>query len=100
MVNLASDVHVTLPKYTTRLLQAGDYLYIGSARGAGGIAARLSRHFKAEKKAHWHIDQLTLQAQQMAAYALVGVGECSLVRALNNSRLFHSALPGLAAVIV
>lgn len=36
----------------------GYYLYIGSAFGPGGVRARVSRHFRAEKSMHWHIDYL------------------------------------------
>ena len=38
---------------------AGWYLYVGSARGPGGLAARLARHRRREdKRFHWHIDYL------------------------------------------
>jgi Uri superfamily endonuclease len=38
----------------------GDYLYLGSARGPGGIAARIRRHLRddSETQRHWHIDWL------------------------------------------
>jgi Uri superfamily endonuclease len=37
----------------------GYYLYVGSAFGAGGLAARLAHHRQAHKQAmHWHIDYL------------------------------------------
>lgn len=36
----------------------GWYAYVGSAMGPGGVAARVNRHLKIEKKAHWHIDYL------------------------------------------
>lgn len=35
---------------------AGEYRYTGSAMG--GLRARLARHFRSEKKLHWHIDYL------------------------------------------
>lgn len=38
---------------------AGWYLYTGSARGAGGLRARLVRHQRRlgpDKRAHWHLD--------------------------------------------
>lgn len=35
---------------------AGDYLYLGSAHGPGGIRARLGRHLARCSKPHWHID--------------------------------------------
>ena len=38
---------------------AGWYLYLGSARGPGGLAARLARHRRqGNKRFHWHIDYL------------------------------------------
>jgi Uri superfamily endonuclease len=37
---------------------AGDYLYLGSAFGPGGLHARLERHLKPTKRLHWHIDYL------------------------------------------
>jgi Uri superfamily endonuclease len=36
---------------------SGWYLYLGSALGPGGLAARLARHKRhADKRLHWHID--------------------------------------------
>lgn len=40
------------------LVQAGYYLYVGSALGPGGLAARINRHLRQDKKPHWHIDYL------------------------------------------
>ena len=37
---------------------AGWYAYAGSARGPGGIQARLARHRRSSKRLHWHIDYL------------------------------------------
>ena len=37
---------------------AGDYIYLGSARGPGGLRARLGRHLRGNGKIHWHIDYL------------------------------------------
>ena len=38
---------------------AGEYFYVGSAFGQGGLRARLSRHFRLDaKRYHWHIDYL------------------------------------------
>lgn len=38
--------------------EAGYYLYVGSAFGPGGVRARVLRHFRTEKKKHWHVDYL------------------------------------------
>ena len=40
----------------------GWYAYVGSAFGPGGLAARLSRHLRQEKKYRWHIDYLRAAA--------------------------------------
>ncbi len=39
-------------------IDKGYYLYIGSARGRGGIRARVTRHLRKDKKLFWHIDYL------------------------------------------
>jgi Uri superfamily endonuclease len=36
----------------------GEYLYLGSAHGPGGLRARVGRHLRADKAHHWHIDHL------------------------------------------
>lgn len=36
----------------------GYYVCVGSARGAGGLRARVRRHCRATKKLQWHIDYL------------------------------------------
>ena len=36
----------------------GDYLYVGSARGSGGLRSRMGRHLEGSEKRHWHIDWL------------------------------------------
>ncbi len=46
---------------------AGDYAYIGSACGPGGLRARLGRHVRGSNHSHWHIDALRAVAD------LVGV---------------------------
>ncbi len=37
---------------------AGYYIYVGSAWGPGGLAARVGRHLRGSGKLHWHIDYL------------------------------------------
>jgi Uri superfamily endonuclease len=42
---------------------SGDYFYLGSAQGPGGLRARLGRHLLGSGKPHWHIDQLRAVTQ-------------------------------------
>ncbi|MFQ5994782.1 MAG: DUF123 domain-containing protein [Acidiferrobacterales bacterium] len=39
-------------------LQAGFYVYVGSAFGPGGVRARVMCHQRRERGLHWHIDYL------------------------------------------
>jgi len=52
---------------------AGTYLYLGSARGPGGLRGRLARHVlgKGSARPHWHIDALRRAAVVSAWAALV-----------------------------
>ncbi len=68
------------------ILQPGRYIYCGSAKGPGGLMARLARHMRREKQAHWHVDQLTGAGKTLGAWAVPGGDECAL-----NAEL--SALP-------
>jgi Uri superfamily endonuclease len=36
--------------------QPGLYVYLGSARGPGGLAARLGRHCEGGRSEHWHLE--------------------------------------------
>lgn len=42
---------------------AGEYVYLGSAFGPGGLRARLGRHLRGDGTPHWHIDYLRKLAQ-------------------------------------
>ncbi len=39
-------------------LPAGTLLYVGSAFGPGGVAARVGRHVAGRGRPHWHVDRL------------------------------------------
>lgn len=56
---------------------AGNYLYVGSARGPGGIAARVGRHLRSEKKPHWHIDYFPQRAS--AVWVTETLAECACI---------------------
>lgn len=46
----------------------GHYIYVGSAFGPGGVGARLSRHFRLEKRLRWHIDYLRAVLRPVSAW--------------------------------
>lgn len=47
-------------------LEAGHYVYVGSAFGPGGLRARVGHHRRPVKNRHWHIDHL-LPAMELRA---------------------------------
>jgi Uri superfamily endonuclease len=62
----------------------GDYLYIGSALGPGGLQARLSHHLRGESRHHWHIDWLRAITDVVGFYYLTS--------SLQNECLWSQAL--------
>jgi Uri superfamily endonuclease len=76
---------------------SGSLVYVGSARGSGGIRARLLHHFRQGKLVHWHVDELTNVAAQITALALVDDSECAIVERLVLSGRFAPALAGFGS---
>src|SRR4051812_8195174 len=68
LVTLPEPLCVTLPHQPEATLQPGVLLYAGSARGPGGLRARLARHQRMDKKPHWHIDRVTLAGTVLGAW--------------------------------
>ena len=53
-------------------IEPGYYIYVGSARGPGGLRARLTRHCRAHKPNHWHIDYLAPYTNPVSVWYRVG----------------------------
>ncbi len=72
-------------------LAAGWYAYVGSARGPGGLAARIGHHLRRARRPHWHIDHLRAVAEVVAVWWAPGSPrlECAWAAAL-------AGLPGAA----
>jgi len=84
-------------KHARHVLDGGWYAYAGSAYGPGGIRARLRRHFRHDKKLHWHVDHLTAIARQLYAVALEGGSECAIAESLIGSGVFLPSLKGFGS---
>ena len=65
-------------------LPVGHYFYVGSARGAGGLRARVGRHLRSGGAWHWHIDYLRAVSEVQAVFYTVAdrMLECAWSRAL------------------
>jgi Uri superfamily endonuclease len=75
-------------------LAGGWYAYVGSARGPGGLRARVERHLRREKTQRWHIDALTVLAPVRTVWFDTSSErlECPWAQSL-------AALPGVTAPI-
>ena len=81
---------------------AGWYLYAGSARGPGGLVARLARHRRRlgpDKRPRWHIDYLREQATWGSAWGRAADErlECGWAAALRMLAGAQVVAPGFGA---
>ena len=61
-LTLSVPAELTIGKLGAFAFPAGWYVYTGSARGPGGLQARLRHHLRPASRPHWHIDHLRTQA--------------------------------------
>lgn len=69
---------------------AGWYVYTGSARN--GLAQRIRRHLRGQKRKHWHIDYLLAAADGVEAFFMRGetISECKLHDRLQGGEMVVS----------
>ncbi|RLG81578.1 MAG: DUF123 domain-containing protein [Thermoprotei archaeon] len=75
VVKVREDATVTVRSSRVFGIPRGIYLYIGSARGIGGLKSRVLRHVRGAKSMFWHIDYLLAHPSTSIAgvyYAVVG----------------------------
>lgn len=84
-LTLSEDVTLEIGSLGTVSLEKGNYCYVGSAMG--GLDQRLGRHLSKEKKIRWHIDRLTVIADNMYAYISTGdfIPECELAHIVEEN---------------
>lgn len=97
VVRLAAPVTLAVGRLGALSLDAGPYLYVGSA--LGGLRARLERHLRTEKRLHWHIDYLLRCARVEAIWYRQGSErrECAWAEALAHSPGVVAVAPGFGA---
>lgn len=78
LIALARPLRLSIATLGRPTLPAGRYIYVGSARGRGGIRARVGRHLGPPGRLHWHVDHLTRAGRIEAVLAVPGGGECAL----------------------
>ena len=76
----------------------GRYLYVGSAYGPGGLAARVARHLRRHgRRLHWHIDHLTAAVGVSAVWTVPGGSECQLFSQLSAAPSARVPFPGFGS---
>ena len=96
LIALAEPLALDVPR-PGKVLPPGRYVYLGSARGPGGIRARVSRHLKREKAVRWHVDRLTLAAASVTAAVWPDGDECAWRRRLHRRRGVTVPLKGFGS---
>jgi len=102
MLRLETDTTLTVGRLGAATFPAGWYVYTGSARGPGGIRARLGRHVRGGARPRWHIDALRKYAPPVAwgwttAPDPAQPWECHWAHALAAMPAAFVPLPGFGA---
>lgn len=96
LIEMQTAVTVVLRGVSVRM-PPGRYLYCGSAFGYGGIRARVARHLRRRKPAHWHVDQLTRRGRVQAVLAAPYGNECALFAHFSILDGWEVPAPGFGA---
>ncbi|RDD60702.1 GIY-YIG nuclease family protein [Ferruginivarius sediminum] len=80
-------------------LPPGLYAYFGSAKGAGGLAARVGRHvrLRAGRRPHWHIDRLLARGEVVGVVVWPEGDECTWRAGVQADRRVSVPLPGFGS---
>ena len=62
VLRFSKRLEIVAGKLGVLAVQPGFYVYVGSALGPGGLAARVGRHCRREKTRRWHDDYLRAEA--------------------------------------
>lgn len=95
-IQIANSLEVAL-RGRAFVLEPGFYAYCGSARGPGGLKARIERHRRTDKKVHWHIDQVTTRAPVIAVGTSASLSECALAASLLKETGCAIPVPGFGS---
>jgi Uri superfamily endonuclease len=80
-------------------VRPGFYVYVGSALGPGGLAARIGRHARQEKTLRWHVDYLRAVTELVEVWFRPGGRrqECSWAARLAEMPGARTPMPGFGA---
>ncbi|MGQ4911176.1 MAG: GIY-YIG nuclease family protein [Candidatus Thorarchaeota archaeon] len=90
VITLKEEAPLPIKTLGNPVLKPGCLVYVGSAMGTGStnLKNRIRRHFRREKKVHWHIDHLLTDTSRLAfavwAESRIPM-ECRLIQRLVES---------------
>lgn len=96
--NLTTPIDIGVGRLGPVSLGPGRIRYYGSARGPGGLRARVLRHLDPEGRTdHWHIDALTRAVPVARMWIAFDEHECELVAEDLESRDWEIAVSGFGS---
>lgn len=87
IMEIPREICLSIGSLGIHSFRPGLYVYVGSARGPGGLRARIARHLRKDKKLRWHIDYLTIHPDVHIIAAVYSETEKDLEEALANTLL-------------
>ncbi len=97
MLDLERSVPIRIATLPRIHLPPGRYAYVGSAKGKGGIRARVRRHLRTPKKVHWHVDHLTAAGSVVEVLAYPDMDECDVVERMLRRRRTTTPVAGFGS---
>ncbi|MDO9088070.1 MAG: GIY-YIG nuclease family protein [Anaerolineaceae bacterium] len=92
--SLETQLFVQIGKLGCIQFEPGNYFYLGSAKGPGGLRARVKRHLRLEKKKFWHLDYLTPFLEfQYLIFTLQFEKECEWSQILESNYAEFTSVP-------
>ena len=85
---LSKSLQLEIPTLGATNLLPGIYCYCGSAKGPGGLQARISRHLRKRTRKFWHFDHLKENLYIVQVWWRVGKNwqECEIAQFLAGQR--------------
>ena len=97
ILELARPLRLRIATLGRPELPPGRYCYAGSARGPGGLGARVRRHARPAGPIHWHVDHLARAATRAGFWAVPGVTECALAEIVREIPGARIPVPGFGS---
>ena len=95
---LENTTELQIGKFGSFSFSPGFYYYFGSAKGSGGLSARMMRHIVGGKKAHWHLDYLRPDLIFYRAYFTNQINlECEWCQTVLHQNGFEVPIIGFGA---